>query len=340
MKKDVLVIGTPIFSYTESVSKAFKLNGKESEFKIYKIPNRYLKNIPFISKIYFYWYYNIYPISFFKYCMQQAPQGGLLVLFGINYMTNEQLLKIKESRGLKIVLWFIDSIYTYPIFYRNIDVADLILCYNKSESDDLSKAGKKSFFFPMAYDQAFYYPLINSRKEYDLYFVGTLTRRFEFFEALLILLEPMNLRIRIDGPVSFIKRGKLRKNFPHLYKYSTGKSMLHDQINRFYNQSKICISIQPQQAHSGISTRTYEICGSGALQITNGNKEMVNSLFRINKEILYFNDHIDLSEKIFEIISNYDTGKYEIIASAGYEKALNSYTYKIRALEVLKLISE
>ncbi len=340
MKNEVLVIGSPIYSYAGSVSKAFNLNGIKSDFKIYKIPNKYIKNIPLISKAYYYWYYNIYPESFYKYCLDNAPEDGLLVLFGINYLTNKQLLKIKETKKLKILIWFIDSIYTFPKFYNNIEVSDYILCYNKSESDILRQSGKNAVFCPMAYDHTYYFPIKDTVKEYDLYFVGALGRRLDFFETLLSRLEHLNLNIRIDGPMSFVKRMRLRRKYPLLYKYSTGRPANHVMINECYNKSKICLGIMPRQADSGFSTRTYEICGSGALQLTDGNKEVLESLFTIDREILHFNNMEELVGMIDQIIRHYESGTYKSIADAGHLKARQYHTFETRIRQVLGILKE
>lgn len=336
---EVLVIGTPIWSYTESVSRAFSQNGIKSEFKIYKIPDKYLKTIPIISKLYYYWYYNIYPKSYYKYCLEHAPDGGLLVLFGINYLSNKQLLEIKTIKKVKILIWFIDSIYTFPKFYKNIEIADYVLCYNKSEADFLKQSGKRAVFSPMAYDQRYYFPIENSEKEYDLYFIGTLSKRLDFFEELLKRIAPLGLRIRIDGPVSWLKRFKLRKKYPLLSGCISGIGNNHKQINELYNKSRLCLSIQPDQADTGFSTRVYEICGAGALQLTNGQKELLDTLFKIDTELLHFSSMEELINQIRYVTTKKKSPDLQEIADRGFRRALKDHTFNERVAQLLKFIN-
>jgi spore maturation protein CgeB len=190
----------------------------------------------------------------------------------------------------------------------------------------------------MAYDQTYYFPIKDAIKEYDLYFVGALGRRLDFFETLLSRIEHLNLNIRIDGPMSFLKRMRLRSKYPLLYKHSTGRPANHVMINECYNKSKICLGIMPRQADSGFSTRTYEICGSGALQLTDGNKEVLESLFTIDREILHFNNMEELVGMIDQIIRHYEPGSYKSIANAGHLKALHYHTFETRIKQVLEIL--
>lgn len=340
MVNDVLILGLPIYSYAQSVCNAFKKNGINSEVLIFKIPNIYLKNIPLVSQLYFYWYHKIYPRSFFDYCLKNSPRGGLLVLFGINYLTNDQLRRLKAEKGMRIVTWFIDSIYTFPWFYKNIEVSDYILCYNKSESIELRKSGKNAIFFPMAYDQTFFFPIENCMKEFDLYFIGTLSSRSDYFEELIRRLRPLNLKIRIDGPVSWFKRKRLKRKFPLLSECISGKGLSHSDINELYNKSHICLSLLPAQANSGFSPRNYEICGSGALQLTNGNRELLDTLFKINTELFHFDTMESLVEKIKEIIKIKNSDKLREVRKMGFRRALNDHTFERRVDQLLQFVNE
>ena len=338
MYKDILVIGSPIYSYTESVSNAFSQIGLNSKFRVYKIPNRIFKHLPILSTIYNFYYLKIYPNSIYRFCLKKAPQNGILLFFGINYLGNKKLTILKKKFNLKVILWFIDSIYTFSCFERNIEVADYIFCYNKSEAEALTARGKRAFFLAMAYDPLFYYPKFEIKKKYDLYFIGTLSSRLEFLNTLLYSLEHLKLSIRIDGPVSYFRRIKIKKSFPLLNKYLSGKAANHKDINDLYNQSKICLGLQPLQADSGLSTRTYEICGSASLQITNGNKNILNDIFEIGKEVLHFEKETELIAIIENVLTNWNQEEINKIALAGYKRATTQHTFKHRAEEILSRI--
>jgi spore maturation protein CgeB len=331
------IVGTPIHNYTKILSNAFNDNGIATDFEVYKKPNAFFKSIPILStwsKIYF---EKRGGDEKYRHISSNSLDFDLLILFGVSYISREKLLYLKQKRNFKILLWFVDSINAYKQFYDVIDIADFIICYNQSDAIKLKEKGLNSLFLPLAYDSETY--CYRERKfEYDIYFIGTLKSRIKYFEQYLTMLNAPNLRIRIDGKLSLLFRLKNRKKYPLFFKCHTNKRLTHSEICDVYNRSKICLNLQPEQAVSGFSIRTFEICGAGGFQLTDGNYSLLNEIYSIGKDIEYFSNIEDLVKKTHNYLDEKNDHKRKEIARNGYINAVSNHSFLKRVQEVIAFI--
>ena len=339
MNKRAIVIGTPYASYSLSLSEALRENGVDNILMVYPVPNIYLKNVKFISALYEYFFKRYYCRKFLKECIDKGSGSDFLILFGMNHFSNDQLLEIKKKTGVKIVLWFIDSIKAFPDFYRAIAISDFQITYNRSDMEKLVAKGGVCVFAPLAYDNHYYHPVEGTIKKYDLYFIGSLKGRVEFFEQLFTRLSDQNLKIRIDGKLRFWFKRRNEKKYPLFFKYYWPKNLNHKEINDVYNASRLCLNIQPPQAETGFSIRTFEICGAGAVQLTNGNRQLLDTLFDTENDLIYYNKIDDLANKIIEMLKPEKEKTLEKIAANGFLRASSDHTFKRRVKEIISFIS-
>jgi spore maturation protein CgeB len=83
----------------------------------------------------------------------------------------------------------------------------------------------------------------------------------------------------------------------------------------------------------------YEICGAGALQLTNGQKELLDSLFKIDTELLHFSSMEELIKQISYIISEKNSPALHEIANRGFTRAQKDHTFNVRVGQLLKYVN-
>ena len=82
-----------------------------------------------------------------------------------------------------------------------------------------------------------------------------------------------------------------------------------------------------------IKARPFEITGCGGFCIT-GEADDTESYYALEKEIVTYKDTPDLIQKVQYYLEHDD--ERELIAKAGYERALREHTYEVRLAEVFK----
>lgn len=154
----------------------------------------------------------------------------------------------------------------------------------------------------------------NEREIYgsDVVFVGTL-----WMERQRILTSLLDFDLKIWGDIPFgIKLSKeLKKAYQGI---ASGETMV-----KIFNTSKIIINFQPKDMTKGANMRTFEINGCGGFQLTD---KIDDRWFTPNKEVVIFNDLVDLKKKIEFYLK--DDRKRKSIALAGYKRAHKDHTYE------------
>lgn len=145
----------------------------------------------------------------------------------------------------------------------------------------------------------------------DVSFVGTLN---SYRQQYLASLKQFNLKIWGDIPP-----GGLLTDLKEIYKgQATSKKMV-----KVFNASKIVLNFQPEDMERGGNMRTFEIPGSGALQIAD---KIDASFFENEVEYVKFNSAGDLIQKIKFYLNNPRKGKE--IADAGHRRTHKDHTYR------------
>lgn len=160
--------------------------------------------------------------------------------------------------------------------------------------------------------------------ESDVCFVGTLSEeRQEILKR--VQNDNGNIRLKIWGDIPSGVNLKLE-----LLPFYKGKAR-GEKMVKIYNASKLALNIHSPDMTSGGNMRTFEITGSGAMQLV----DYVDKNWFVNgKEIIVFNDVNDLKEKIAYYLKHDRERKK--IANAGYKRAHKDHTYKKHFLTLLK----
>jgi len=331
--RKIVLSGTAFYGYLNSIADAFRVNGVEVETLPYpnvrngwrSLPNRVLGTKAME---------NIVRHRTLARILGAGRDADLVVLVRGDVLHPEDLDTIREVCGVPVALWTIDSIHRMVNGAELCQHADAVFLYNKGEINDPTCRGRPAFFLPLAYHQPEYYRIPESEKDVDLYYLGTFhSDRMEFLNTVIENLEGRGFRIVIDGrfvpPWRPLLRLELQRRFPHLMRYATNRQVDHSHINRMTNRAKICLNFLPDQATSGLNTRSFEICGAGGFQIISRNK-VLDTLFSDGQEVVGFDDLSDLVGKIRYFLDQAHEDERAEIARRGFERAIREHIFVVR----------
>jgi spore maturation protein CgeB len=333
----IVLIGTPFHDYTNVLHKALidigidtvKFHFTKSFLQLNKIKlTRIIRN-NIIHQ------YNLWLIGRINREIYKYSGKTILLLFGINYFSSEQLLALK-NKGVKIVSWFIDSIYAHPQFYTAAELSEIIITYNKEDKAFLKKKQLNAFFMPLMYDSTAYKKLDETAKDIDLYFIGSIKERLADLETILREFPKSKYKIIIDGTYS--KKKIDAKKYPNLIQYYRGAKLTSKRINKLYNNTKVCLNIQPKQATSALNIRTFEVWGAGCTQITNGNLEIIQELFPEDTTIIYRKNIKDFPLGIKDALKRFDSNALSNKFSK--KTSTKKHDFNTRVSELLSIIKE
>jgi len=166
------------------------------------------------------------------------------------------------------------------------------------------------FYYGMATNPYIYFPL-NIEKIYDVGFFGQHYGERKYWVK--------NLQI-------FSDKYNIKGYFPK--GHGVNLRWTYEQINQFYNQTKINIAFaQKQKPGRIVNLRTFEICMSGNFQLMQYTP-CVEEFFDVGEEIICWKTKNDLFEKINYYLKNSD--ERERIAENGYKRAVENHTWSKR----------
>lgn len=212
--------------------------------------------------------------------------------------------EISNSSKLKI-FWSIDShcvLQEHINLCRNLRI-DVLLNSTEGYLKYFDSEVKRIYWFPNAYPDDLIYPL-DIEKTIDIGFCGNI-----------------------------LNRGKV---IDSLDKYGIKKDIfiIGDDMVRAINSYKIHLNCN---ISDDINYRTFETTGCKTLLLTNYTPNL-EKLFEIGKEVVIYNDLIDLDNKVRYYLEN--VSERNIIAEGGYNRVKREHTYSHRAKKIIDIINE
>jgi len=200
----------------------------------------------------------------------------------------------------------IDTHLTFKSKVLKAKLYDFVFCAQRDAVKKMRSIGINAFWVPLGFDEILHRKQA-VEKIYDLAFIGNIN-------------------------ISAARR-KLVKRYKDKYKTFIGKAP-NSEISKIYSQSKIVINLPIK---NDINMRFFEAIGSGSLllskKVNNGEDEIVqDKIHYVN-----FYNWWDLDRKIAYYLSH-DEAR-EKIANAGYNLAINNFTYKKRIELMLDIIN-
>lgn len=250
----------------------------------------------------------------------------ILYSHNLGYINPTFLKKIKPQ--LKMLVGQIAS--PVPPF-RNLKIYDLIITSLPHFVEKFQKMGINSEYLPLCFESSILKKLPKQKRKYELTFVGGISRAHK--EGLR-LLNGLAQIIKFD--VWGYGKEELERN-SNLYKFHHGEAWGKDMYNIML-QSKITINRHIDIAEDYANNmRLYEATGCGAMLITDKKKNL-SDFFKIDKEIISYEDTDDLIEKIRYYLKK--DKEREAIASAGQKRTLKDHNYSVRMKELVNILEK
>jgi spore maturation protein CgeB len=272
---------------------------------------------------------------------QPHPQL-LLALDGLEMPTAE-IERIRES-GVKTAVWFGDDPY-YLDLTREIALHyDHVFTLDQNSVAEYQKAGAAQVhFMPFAADTSVFRPLrVDYRQQLDICFIGSaFWNRVRFFDEIAGYLKKKKLLI------SGIWWKRLKHYHALKPKIRLGTWMSPENTALIYNRAKIVINLHRSHDDDSYNynrekipattpnPRTFEICGSGALQLTDMRADLPQ-FYVPGEEIVVYENPADLVEKIEYYLQNEE--ERQRIAMKGLYRTHWGQTYRHRLSSLLTQI--
>lgn len=264
--------------------------------------------------------------------VDEANPDAVLVLKG-EIIHPETAAKLSDRATT--VLWCYDKATRYPNVVEGAHHYDLFYTFEPSDADQLGGNGVEARYLPMAYDPYYYQKLEGADEPIDVCFVG---RMYPHRRRLLheIVRHNPDLRVEVWGKAwswyNPFTQYEYKVRRPQLGDAINNHDVHHTDINKIYNASKVCLNIHSHQSRQGVNPRTFEIPGSGALELVD-RKGKLTEAFEVGDELACYTDIDDAAEKIRYYVDN--PAERRRVAERGHQKASHNHTFRHRAQHIL-----
>ena len=237
-------------------------------------------------------------------CKESSPDIVFIVKGEILYP--DTLDWVRANTRAKIVCWLMDVIKLYPRIEALLNYYDYIFTFEPDDIDYLKQFNRNTFHLPLAYDPDNFYNMENIEKKWDMTFVGSWRKSREKFLikiSKLIAKENINVLFLMNYYSLFnpLTCGKWFKRNT-VYRYFRNHDYLSlSEINLLFNQSKVCLNIHDTITNNALNIRTFEILGSGGVQLIE-NFETAKTLFSNYSSIIKYNSPEDLVKKLKKVL--------------------------------------
>ncbi len=219
-----------------------------------------------------------------------------------------------EEIDIPSCVYFVDPHLNYFWQKEYAKTFDVVLVTQKDYVQRFKKDGSENvFWFPWFVDEEVMYDR-GIERIYDISFIGTVCPNTRPKRSFLL--------------------DEVGKRFP-IYIAGTNEKnrVCADEMAKIYSSSKIVIN---ESINGEVNFRTFEAMACGALLVTERVKNGLLDLFLDEKEIVTFR-----WEDLFYVLERYlsDDEARERIARGGKHKVLQKHTAKIRAKELIEMMS-
>ena len=346
MKPETVVVLGPRFGeFPELVARGFRQNGIEAVCLTYPEPPvtpmellvwEYLPRLR-LTALRENWVARI-----LQAVCAACRDAGLLIIIKGDQLPLDQYAELVATVRCPKVVWLMDSVHRVRDGLTRASMADLVFSFEGTDRPILDALPIPHHQVALAVDPDWYHPIDGSRRRWDVSFVGALyENRLSTLESILTAVPAGTTPTgRFVGAfrshVHPLRTARMLRRYPlTARKLKHGRNLKHEQINRLYNQSQICLNIFHPQSVESVNPRTFETCGSGAFLLCQSNAAL-GRYFSIGREVEAFNTPEEAGDKIAYYLRN-DTSTRRI-AAAGRERVLKEHTIKFRVAQMLAMM--
>lgn len=232
-----------------------------------------------------------------------------------------------RSYSDKIINWYMDPIIGLDkgFILESIQHYDYFFTKDSFIKKRLNELGFSNVEFLLeAFDPEVYTPT-KKFEEYksDISMVGNI---YDYRLRILNSLKEYDLKVW--GKLIFINKDKVRG-------FYQGRPAISDEKNKIFNSAKIVLNTHNPFEISGANVRLFEICGSGAFQLSDTTL-YTDHLFKNKKEVVFYNNIDELKELAqYYLKNNEERNK---IALEGHKRVIKEHTYGVRLNQLFKII--
>jgi len=209
--------------------------------------------------------------------IQEFKPDFIFVIGGAQF-SYKMIKKIKDGDKIPIVNFVIDdpAFYSRTLFY-DLSAYDGLFVIDRSWMTVLEFFNANHvYYLPHAGDSSNFKKL-GLKKEIDIAFVGSLALKMPNAPSGYLRAEILNalaeagLKIKTYSPgiTDAFKEFPALKNIEYYNEYKN-----HEEVNKFYNEAKIVLSVHSPQLKTGVSPRVFDAALSGTFQLAQYEPEL------------------------------------------------------------------
>lgn len=247
----------------------------------------------------------------------------LVVFIGAKTVTEQTLDHIRSPK----VLWFMDGIRFYPKVEPLLRKFDHVFFFEPTDTSDQQEALKnRCSTLHLGFNPKRFFPT-NTHRNYAFSFVGSYyPNRDELLKAV------------VQPEFSGIIIGDFRRSaYEEVKQLNTQQQISISQVNELYNATQININVHHKQSIEGLNVRTFEIQGSGNLQLVERQKVAVE-LFRDEENILLYDSVEEFRDKMRYYLNHPE--QQQFLRANAYTNALQFHTWKHRMEQLLNELQQ
>jgi len=283
---------------------------------------------------------------------EKEPIDMLLSYFYDHFMTPEAIEEVKKM-GILAVNYNCNASYQLELISEVSPAFDYCLTVEDFRFDDYKALGANAIYFQEGANPKYYKPC-DVPKEYEVIFIGQCYGdrpdhiRYLLDQGIDIKCFGPNWDKVMATPMKKLKNlfykiiGKKKKVKPLLPSSIIGKVLPFDEMIKTYSKAKIAINFGTcgethltGQRVTQIRLRDFEAPMCGVFYLTEDNAELKN-FYKSDKELIFYNDKEDLSDKIKYYLAN--DNEREKIAKAGRDRAIKEHSWEKRFEKCFKEI--
>lgn len=248
----------------------------------------------------------------------------LVIIIGGKTIYESTLEKIKTIK----VFWLMDGINFFPKLKNTLKHYDYLFLFEPTDLKIIKELVNHNnvFNLNLGFSTSRFFNQKITDKKYDFSFIGSY---YENREKLISNLLKKNTNGIIIGDFNKTKNKLIKK-------INIKTQIPVDQTNTIYNTSKININSHHIQSIEGLNVRTYEVMGSGGVQLVE-NKKIAQNYFHDGEHCIFYSSNEEFIDKYnFYIEKPYILDK---IREKAYENAIVHHTWNERIKEMLQIVN-
>lgn len=252
------------------------------------------------------------------------------------FIVNGTMLDTGTVEGFRkesyVVLWLFDNISKETHSKELFSAVDRIYSFDKNDIIKIEEMGFRAGFLAQSCDTDTYKPL-NLQKDIDILFVGNLyfyPNRQRLIAGIIKAFPDSN--IKVIGEYKPWNKNIFKWLFREHRDIYQNRSVSPDIVNEYYNRARIVINIHREDQKNGANPRFFEICGSGAYQITDTN-DFIESIMP-GDEVGKYSGADELIDRISEALDSDNSSN----AESARQIILSKHTVEKRIEQVIKEI--